>query len=352
MCLSAPSARGGDFFGVLRTGADRYFRMNRLSKRDTFGLYIKAAVVLTWFVLSYALLVWVATGWWQAVALGVSLGLSASAVGFNIQHDGGHRSFSRRKWINRMAASTLDLLGGSSYLWHFKHNLRHHTYPNIDGLDDDIDVGILARFAPHQTRRRAHRYQHIYVWLLYPLLALKWQFFDDFHCIWTGLIGEYRFPRPGYGEILTFVLGKIVMLSTFLIFPLSRHPVAAVVPIFLVYSFTHGFTLAVTFQLGHCVEGVLFPERAKNASRSDWAYHQVRATSNFTPGNRVLSWFIGGLNFQIEHHLFPRIAHIHYPALAPIVREVCREFGVHYEVKPSLMDALRAHHRWLRRMGM
>src|SRR5690606_36417375 len=117
--------------------------------------------------------------------------------------------------------------------------------------------------------------------------------------------------------------------------------------------FSIGLILGLIFQLAHCGEGSAFPEPDARTHRvaSGWAAHQVATTADLAPGNRLLTWYVGGLNFQIEHHLFPQVCHVHYPRLAGIVREVCGELGVRYTSHPSLRAALAAHGRLLRRMG-
>ena len=317
-------------------------------------MYLKTAVILAWLTASYGLLVFFAGAWWSALPLAISLGLSMAAVGFNIQHDGGHQAYSRRPWVNRLMARTLDLLGGSSYFWARKHNTIHHSYANITGHDDDIDLGFLGRLSPHQKRLRFHRFQHLYLWVLYGFLPTKWQVYDDFRDLVTGRVCGNRFARPKGWDLVVFLGGKALFFSLALAVPLLMHPVWAVLPLYLVVSFVQGVTLSVVFQLAHCVEEAAFPLPRQDTGRMEtaWAVHQVQATVDFARGNRLLSWFIGGLNFQIEHHLFPRICHVHYAAIAPLVEQTCREFGLGYVAHQTFLAGVGSHFRWLRRMGM
>jgi linoleoyl-CoA desaturase len=316
-------------------------------------MYLKGAIIFGWLVLSYALLVFLAGTWWLALASAISLGLAMAAVGFNIQHDAGHQAYSRRKWINKLLALTLDLLGGSSFVWAKKHNSVHHCFVNISGHDDDIDIGFFGRLTPHQKRLKFHRFQHFYLWFLYGLLPTKWQVYDDFRDVARGRIGEHRFRRPRGWDLATLLGGKIVFFSLALAIPLLVHPLWAVLLFYALASFVQGVTMSVVFQLAHCVEEADFPLPRPDAGRmeSPWAVHQVETTVDFARGNRFLSWIIGGLNFQIEHHLFPRISHVHYPALAPLVEETCREFGVRYIAHQTFRASVASHYRWLRRMG-
>ncbi len=188
-------------------------------------MYLKTAIVLTWFAASYALLVFVATTWWMALPLAISLALAMAAIGFNIQHDGSHGAYSKHPWINKLMALSLDMLGGSSYGWACKHNVVHHTYSNITGHDDDIDIGILGRISPHQKRFNFHRWQHIYLWLLYGFVAIKWHFYDDFRDVAIGRFGGLRHPRPKGWDLATFIGGKALFFSLAIGIPLLVHSV-------------------------------------------------------------------------------------------------------------------------------
>src|SRR6185369_4973739 len=151
----------------LRRRVDHYFNSTGRRERDCPQMYLKTAIVVGWLVVSYVLLVFFVQSWWFAVPLVLSLGLSMAAVGFNIQHDGGHQSYSSRRRVNKLMAMSLDLLGGSSYVWATKHNVVHHTFANITGHDDDIDIGFFGRLSPYQPRMAIHRLQHYYLWVLY-----------------------------------------------------------------------------------------------------------------------------------------------------------------------------------------
>jgi linoleoyl-CoA desaturase len=341
------------FHSALRRRVAQYFRGTGRRPRDCPQMYLKTVIVFAWLLGSYALLVFVAGTWWLALPLMISLGLSMAAVGFNIQHDGGHGAYSDRPWINRLMALTLDLLGGSSYVWARKHNSIHHSYANVTGQDSDIDLGPFGRLSPHQKRLKFHRLQQFYLWVLYGLLPIKWQVYDDFQKVVTGRIGGHRLARPKGWDLVTFVAGKVVFFTLALVIPLLLHPVWVVLLSYVVASLVQGLVLSVVFQLAHCVEEAGFPLPREDTGRMEaaWAVHQVETTVDFARGNRLLSWFIGGLNFQIEHHLFPRICHVHYPALAPLVEETCREFGLRYLAQKSLLAGVASHFRWLRRMG-
>jgi linoleoyl-CoA desaturase len=326
-----------------------------LPERRTDGgwtLIGKTTLLLAATALCYGLLVFIANAWWQALPLAVLLGLLAALIGFNIQHDGGHRAFSTIQWRNRAAAATLDLLGASSYLWRWKHGVFHHGFANIAGHDTDISVGRLVRLEPQQQREAHHRWQHLYIWALYGLMAIRWQLVDDIREVAAGAIGPHRIPRPRGGEMVLFIGGKVAFLALAFGLPLLCHPVLNVLLLYVVVTATLSLALALVFQLAHNTALCDFPVApAAGRMQHSWARHQLMTTADFARDSKVLTWLLGGLNFQIEHHLFPHLSHVHYPALSPLVEETCREYGIEFREHPSLLAGLRAHVAWLRALG-
>lgn len=342
-----------DFQTALRKRVDDYFRRTGKSPRDCLAMYLKTAIILGSMAACYILLVFVVQVWWLSVPLAMLLGLILAGIGFNIQHDGGHHAYSDRPWVNRLMAMALDLMGGSSYMWHWKHGVLHHTYVNIADHDTDIDLGILGRLSPHQPRHKFHRWQHLYLWPLYGLIAIKWQLYDDFHDVITGRLANQRVPRPKGWDLVVFLLGKTVFLSLAFVIPLFYHSWQAVLLHYVIMSLTLGIVISIVFQLAHCVEDADFPEPEQGTLHvpKTWAEHQAETTVNFSRNSKIAHWLLGGLNFQIEHHLLPRVCHVHYPALAPLVEETCKEYGVRYTFHNTFWGGVRSHYRWLRRMG-
>jgi len=344
------------FLQALRSRVDAYFETTGRQKRDNVRMYFKTGTILAWFFGAYFTLLFFVHVWWLIVPLAIVLGLALSAIGFNIQHDGGHQAYSNRKWVNKVMALTLDLMGGSSYMWDWKHNSIHHTYTNITGHDDDIDLGWLARLSPHQPHFWFHRLQGIYLWVLYGFLAIKRHLVDDFYQVWVGRIGDKKIPRPKGWDLVIFIAGKALFFSMAFVVPMLLHPVWAVLAVYALAAFVSGIVLSVVFQLAHCVEGAEFPMPVPNAEgmprmETPWAVHQIQTTVDFSRGNHVLSWYVGGLNYQIEHHLFPKICHVHYPNLSKVVEKVCAEFGVRYAAHRTFFSAVASHYRFLVEMG-
>ena len=343
----------GDFNKTLKARVDRYFAENRLNKTGDWRMFLKSALILAWLVTSYVLLVFFSGSLLMAILTVFALAQGFVLVGFNIMHDGNHGSYSRNKTVNRLMGLTMDLIGGSSMLWRQKHNILHHTYTNVHELDDDLDTGGLIRLSPSQDWRPWHRFQHWYAFPLYSFLTLSWMTFSDFQKIFTGRIGQYPLRKPSKRELFFFFLTKFFYFGYMLILPMFFHPVLYVLLGFLGVHIVLGFTLSIVFQLAHTVQGNAFPEPTEPTGviENEWAIHQVETTANFATKNKLVTWYLGGLNFQIEHHLFAKICHIHYPAISEIVQKTCREFSIPYMNHPTVRQAVVAHLRFLRDMS-
>lgn len=343
-----------DMWTELNGRVQEYFESSGKRRDGGARLWVKTSLILAWLVASYVALVFLAEAWWQAIPAAVSLSFAVAAVGFNIQHDGGHDAFSSTPLWNRVSAWALDVVGGSSYIWKFKHSIVHHHYTNIEGVDTDIDAGPFMRLAPSQPRRRYHRFQHWYAWLLFGFLPGKWEFYDDFVSVISARVGSTPIPRPGPRDLSLLILGKLIFVGWALALPLLvGHSIGLVLGMYALCSLVTGICLAVVFQLAHCVEEADFDVIPPQGERMElaWAEHQLATTVDFAPRSKVLTWFLGGLNFQVEHHLFPRISHIHYPSIAPIVRETCAKHGVEYRAHARFWPALCSHVRHMRKLG-
>jgi len=342
----------GAFHADLKRAVDEHLRRSGRPSRGGWAMGAKTAVMIAWLAGSYLALLLLPVPGWAAALLAVSIGLAIAGVGFNIMHDANHGTLSSRPAVNRAFAFAADLIGGSSWLWRHKHNVLHHTWPNVAGMDTDGDAGVLLRLTPQQPRHSFHRFQHLYAWLLYGVFALKWWLYDDLRELASGRMGGHAFARPRGGALAGLFLGKALFLGWAFGLPLLLHPTPWLLPLWLLASAAAGLVLAAVFQLAHCVAEVAHPQgREGEQLPLGWAELQLATTSDFARGRRLLSWYVGGLNFQVEHHLFPGICHVRYPELAPIVERTCRAHGVAYRTQPTLRAALAANLRWLRQLG-
>ncbi len=282
---------------------------------------------------------------WVACA---AFGFTFAVVGFNVGHDALHGAYSRRAWLNRVLGWTFQGFGTASYTWTIAHNVVHHTWTNIPGHDTDLDPGLWMRFHASAPHGSAHRFQHLYAWGLYCFTTLVWVFQKDFVQVLSKdpRTGR-RAPLLGVASVLVSKLSHAVFFIGLPILVVDR-PLWQIAIGYLLMHFAAGLTLAVVFQLAHVVEGTLAPD---GPAGDAWADHQMRTTSNFGRGSFLCQFVCGGLNHQVEHHLFPRICHVHYPAIAPIVERTAREFGLPYLEHATFVGALASHARTLRALG-
>ncbi len=341
------------FYQELKNRVNAYFSENQISQHANWKMVLKTVIVMAWLATAYVLLVFFSSSLILAIISAFLVAQGFVLVGFNVMHDGNHGGYSKSPKVNWMMGFTLDLIGGSQMFWRHKHNILHHTYTNINELDDDIHVGGLMRFSPAQKRYPWHRFQHWYAFPLYGFMTFAWINYGDFRKFFTGRIGDYKLPKPGPAESFLFFLTKMFYFGYMLVLPMFFHPVAYVLLFYVLVHFLLGITMATIFQLAHVVEDNTFPEPnpVNGEIENEWAIHEVETTANFARQSKLAAWYFGGLNFQIEHHLFPRICHIHYPAISGIVEKTCREFGIKYMSYPTIRAAVASHFRFLKRLG-
>lgn len=320
-----------------------YFKSTAQKKTGNRKLFLKAAVLLGSFCLLYTLLVFVPMHWALSIVLCLLFGINLAAIGFNIMHDAGHDSFSENKRLNTVLSYTLNLLGGNIYFWKLKHNIAHHTYTNIDGQDHDIEVKFM-RIHHDQKLNGYHRYQHLYFPLLYGVSYLAWVFYQDYEKYFRGRMGHSagRFHFP-WKEKAIFWISKILHFCLFVVIPVWCVGWVPTLIGLLLAGAVCGMSLATVFQLAHVVSETEFKTVEHARVEEEWMVHQVQSTANFATTSKIMTWLLGGLNFQVEHHLFPKISHIHYPALNRIVRETCLEFNIPYTEFPTFGTAFKSH---------
>jgi len=342
-----------DFSAALRSRVEEYFKQKNVSLRGNFKLYSKTIILVGLTSALYAMLVFVDLPIWLSIIFCALLGAGLAGIGFNVMHDGAHGSYSQKDWVNEIMGHSLNLMGGSVYLWKQKHNIIHHTFTNLEGMDDDIDIRPWMRTNENQPKRWFHRYQHIYWVFLYGLTYITWVFQKDFDKYFRGKISGIKFQQMNLRDHIVFWISKLLYFSTFIVLPIFTVGWLPTLIGYLIVSLVCGWILAVVFQLAHVVDEASFPMPSENTHKVDqeWTIHQLQTTANFGTKSRILSWFAGGLNYQVEHHLFPKISHIHYPEISKVVKQVCSEYGVTYLEYPTMWSALRSHIHHLRMVG-
>lgn len=337
----------------LKGKINEYFLEVGRSTTGNYQLFIKAVILMVSFIFIYIHLVFFTPAVVWQVLESVVLGCVVAAIGFNVMHDGAHGSFSKYKWVNYIAAFSLNILGGNSFIWNVKHNIIHHAYTNIDGVDDDIDIQPWLRMSSTQKRYKLHKYQHLYFWVLYSLLYIFWVFILDYQKYFRGRIGQMPVKKMKLGDHFIFWGFKFVHFFLFVGLPVYKVGFESWLISFLIFTLVAGFVLSLVFQLAHTVEhtALPMPDEESGKMQDEWAIHQLKTTANFATKSKLITWLVGGLNFQIEHHLFPKISHVHYPAICKIIKEVCEKHDIHYIEFKNLRFAIASHVAFLKQMG-
>ncbi|PWJ59595.1 linoleoyl-CoA desaturase [Dyadobacter jejuensis] len=343
------------FFPILRQRVDQYFSAQELKKTGGQQILYKAVFMLALYLIPYTLLLTGSFGPLTMVGLAILMGLGIAGVGMSVMHDAIHGSLANQKWLNKILGASIYLLGGNAYNWEVQHNRLHHTYTNVHEIDEDITGKFLLRLSYQEKYKSIHRFQHIYAFFLYSLMTISflWKDFKEIGVFnklsETGMTKP--FPRK---ELITLLVSKLAYVVFILVIPLAFSSITFSEWIlgFLIMHGTAGMILSTVFQMAHVVEGTSQPiPDDSGCIENAWAVHQLQTTSNFAGRNRLLSWYIGGLDYQIEHHLFPSISHVHYRALSPIVAQTAAEFGYTYNAKGDFIKALTSHIRMLKAMG-
>lgn len=340
----------GDFFFVVKQRVESYFKERGLSYCGTGQLYAKAALLSIIYCALYASILSDHFQLLGLVALYSLLGITKGVVGFNIIHDALHGAFSPSKKLNRFIGYWFDINGTSSFIWKISHNCHHHIYTNIPGRDDDIDKAIILRLNTKDKIYWFHKYQYLYAPLLYSLIGFNWVFYSDYNWFYR----EGKTNGAAFYDYLLFFLLKGVNLFLFLVLPmlLLSVPWWGIVLAYTGLQLCGGLLISLVFQLAHVVDqvGYFVPDELGRMEKN-WAEHEMLTTSNFATSNFWLTQLVGGLNFQIEHHLFPYISHVHLPDIARIVKQTAHDFGLPYYEQPTFSQAICSHFRTLKRLG-
>ncbi len=341
------------FFQSLKADVDKYFAENGIRKTGNRQLHIKTIVLIVTSLALYLSLPAVVNNAPVAIAFCLMLGFTLSAIGFNVMHDACHGSYSRRKWVNELLGLTLNALGGNAFIWKQKHNIIHHTYTNVDGVDDDIAKSPVIRQCHTQKWYPVHRAQHIYLWFIYALSSFLWIFVMDISKYSTQRIYTTQLTKMSTSEHVIFWVSKILYVVFYMAIPIYMFGLGKWAVGFACMHAAMGLSMSVVFQLAHVVEETEFEYTGGEDKQieNEWAIHQIKTTANFAPDNKIVSWLAGGLNYQIEHHLFPRISHVHYPALSKIVARKCTEYDLKYNSMPTVGAAILSHYRFMKTLG-
>ncbi|NNK80194.1 MAG: acyl-CoA desaturase [Flavobacteriales bacterium] len=345
-----------EFYRELNKRVNNYFKEKGISKHANLNMKVKTAFMILLYATPFVLMLsGVVTGLWPILGMWFLMGLGMSGIGLSVMHDANHRSYSNNPKVNNALGFILNFIGGYHVNWKIQHNVLHHSFTNVEGHDEDIET-IIMRQAPGQERKKLHRFQAFYAPFFYGLMTFYWLVSKDFEQL-------VRYDKKGLlaGQQLTYkkaltqvIIYKVLYVAVTLVLPIlvvELHWWQTLLG-FLMMQYISGLILALVFQPAHVINETKFYTPDDNGSvENNWAIHQLLTTANFAKGNRLLSWYVGGLNYQIEHHLFPNICHVHYRNIAPIVKNTAEEYGIPYHEHKTFTAALKSHFTLLHRLG-
>ena len=344
------------FFRTLNKRVNNYFKEKGIKKTGNWRLYLKSAVMFAIYLTPYFLILTLNLPNWANLLLTMVMGVGMAGVGMNVMHDGNHGSYSTKKWVNKLMGGSIYILAGNVYNWQVQHNVLHHTYTNIHNHDEDLEAGRILRFSEHAKWHRFHKFQHYYSVFLYGLLTFNWAITTDFQQMYRYMkrkLSYGKFPKP----ILNWsvlVVTKSIYILIWIVIPMLLLDIAwwKILLGFFIMHYVAGVILSVVFQLAHVVDEAETPLPQEDGSmKNSWAIHQLATTVNFGTRNRIVNWFTGGLNHQVEHHIFPNISHIHYTKISKIVKQTAKEFNLPYNEYKTTRKAIISHFRHLKELG-
>jgi linoleoyl-CoA desaturase len=354
--IKFPRRDSTQFFRTLNQRVNDYFKNNKIKKTGNWKLHLKTIVMFAIFLAPYFLMLSLDLPIWAMILLTIVMGIGMAGVGMNVMHDANHGSYSNKKWVNKLMGSSMYLLAGNVYNWQVQHNVLHHTYTNIHEHDEDMEAGRVLRFSKHAPWKKHHRFQHYYSIFLYGLLTFNWAITTDFKQMYGYMkrkLSYGKMPNPT-ANWTTLAITKMMYFSIWIVLPILFFDIPwwYVLIGFFIMHYTAGLILSVVFQLAHIIEDAETPLPDDSGTmKNTWAIHQLFTTVNFGTKSRLLNWFTGGLNHQVEHHIFPHISHIHYTKISKIVKETAKEFNLPYHEYKSMQSAVLSHFRHLKELG-
>src|SRR5436190_6936838 len=286
--VAFPSRASALFVRDVKAGVAAYFETSHRSSKGNWSMWVKTLLLFGLVVGTYAAIMSNRFTPLAMLGLAVLLGIGIAGVGFSVSHDALHGAYSDNPTVNYLLGLSFDLLGANSYIWKITHNVIHHTYTNIDGLDEDIDLSPFVRLSPGTPPRYRYRYQHLYAFIAYGLAMLFWVFFKDYRYFLRRDLGPYKNRKNPPGELAMLAATKLLHYGWTIVLPLMvlRIQWWQFLIGYLAMTFTAGSILGLIFQLAHVVEGTDYPQPdAEGAMEHTWLVHQMMTTSNFAPHN-------------------------------------------------------------------
>lgn len=343
-----------EFSQTVKKRVNEYFESKGISRHANTSMVIKTIIILGVYWGAYALIISGQFSLGAMWALSMAMGIGMAGIGFSISHDALHGAYSSNNTVNYLIGLTFDMVGANGYIWKITHNIIHHTYTNIHGHDEDLEVAEFIRLSPHSEYKPVHKFQRFLAFPAYSFATIFWVFVKDYWYFFKPELGPYENKQHPLKEWITLIVSKVLYYTYILVIPMMVLDITwyQLLIGFFTLHLTAGLILGIIFQLAHVVEETTHPiPDEDNMIQNHWVIHEMFTTNNFARRNKVLSWYIGGLNYQIEHHLFPKVCSIHYPEISPIVEQVAQDFGVPYNCHETFSEAVASHYRTLKKFG-
>lgn len=345
-----------EFYKVLKIRVKDYFKTTGKTRFGNPSMVVKTIFMFALYFIPFALMMFLFESSWLAFIMWALMGFGMAGIGLSVMHDANHGAYSKNEKVNQWIGYIIHAIGGSDINWRIQHNVLHHTFTNVDGMDEDIDPGKVMRFSPHAPRLKGHKYQHIYAWFLYGLMTIMWFSSKDYkQVVRYHKMDLLKTQGISFRKALTgIIISKTLYITVILVLPLIFAPSPWYITVlgFFTMHFIAGFWLGIIFQPAHVVPSSNYPMPDPSGNiEADWAVSQLFNTANFAPGAKLLSWYVGGLNYQVEHHLFPNICHVHYKNISKIVRETAKEYSLPYNSFKTFGLALKEHGKMLYNLG-
>ncbi|MFT4523192.1 MAG: linoleoyl-CoA desaturase [Bacteroidia bacterium] len=355
--ITFPRPTAADFYNIARQRVHNYFKETGKSKHANAQMVLKTIAMIAIYMVPYGLLLsGLVTNFWISLILWLMMGFGMAGLGLSVMHDANHGAYSKNRKMNKFIGRIIWFIGGSDINWQIQHNVLHHSFTNIDEMDEDIETVSILRFSPHAEHKKIQRFQHIYAWFFYSLMTIMWATAKDFKQLIrfekNNLIAAQK--RTFKGLLAELIVVKIIYYIIFLVLPMIFLPLVwwQVLIGFIVMHFLAGLILAAIFQPAHVMPNTAFPLPSDQGDMENkWAIHQLLTTVNYAPNSRIFSWYVGGLNYQVEHHLFPNVCHVHYKKISEIIKKTAEEFNLPYYSEPTFLSAIQQHTKFLKSLG-
>lgn len=346
-----PKAEKDNFYSQLKAEVEQTVLNDQMALRLS---YIKGLGLLLVYVVAYILIYFVPAQLNYLLPLTMGMGICMMVVFINSFHDAAHGALFNSPRNNERFLWVLELFGSNHWLWVKRHISLHHPLPNVPGWDIDIKQSNLVRIFPNAPQFDYHKYQHIYMWILYPFYTLFWLFVRDFKDFY-GSKDNYvkQITRIPLKQHLLLWATKLFYITYLIILPIlfTDFTWTQLLLGFLCMHWTASLIGVVALISTHVDEQADFPLPDQNGNLPySWAEHQLHVTKDFSPNSKLANFLYGGFTHHIAHHLFPAVSHLYYPKITPLIIKHAQAHNLQYTAYP-FYRAVHSHFKLLQKRG-